>query len=209
MKTICLISGLLMTSLLIHAQNNGNKAVVAAAKMNILYRGIENPIEVAVPGVPSEKVSVIVTNGTLNKTASGYSVSPGEQAESVIKVLVAGKEISEKKFRIKNIPQPVALFAGKNEGEIDREVALKTDSLEAELKNFLWDLTFEIKGFTFLCSKDNSDLEEVSVGNKLTDKMKSLISEIKPGKMIVFKDIKAKGPDGKIKDLNQIILKIK
>ena len=209
MKSICLIFSLLMTSLFANAQKTGNDAVVAAVNMNVLYRGMQNPIEIAVPGVPSDKVSIAVTNGTLNKTAVGFSVSPGEQAESVIKVLVDNKEISEKKFRVKNVPEPVALFAGKYEGEMSKEVALKTDILEAELKDFLWDLKFEIKGFTFFCSRDNMDIEELSNGNKLTDKMKSLISDIKPGKMIVFKDIKAIGPDEKIRDLNQIVLKIK
>jgi hypothetical protein len=53
------------------------------------------------------------------------------------------------------------------------------------------------------------DFEETSNGNKLTDKMKSLISDTNPGKIIVFKDIKSVGPDGKSRDLNQIILTIK
>jgi hypothetical protein len=209
MKIISLIFSLLMTSFLINAQENGNYAVVAAVNMNVLYRGMSNPIEIAVPGVPSEKVTAVITNGTISKTTSGFSVSPGEQVESLITVFVDNKKVSEKTFRVKNVPNPVAVFAGKNEGSIAKEVALNTDIIEVELKDFLWNLKFEIESFTFFCSQDNMDRLESSKGNTLTDKMKSLISGIKPGKVIVFKDIKAIGPDGKIKDLNQIVLTIK
>ena len=209
MKTIRLIFSLLLISLFANAQETGKDAVVAAVKMNVLYRGMANPVEIAVPGVRSDKVTAIVTNGTISKTADGFSVAPGEQPETVIKVLVDNKVVSEKKFRIKNVPEPVALFAGKSEGQITKEVALKTDFLEAALIDFLWDLKFEIKSFTFFCSHDESDFEELSNGNKVTEKMKTLISQTKPGKMIVFKDIKAIGPDGRTRNLNQIILALK
>jgi hypothetical protein len=197
-----------MISVVLNAQKIGNEAVVAVVNMNVLYRGIANPIEIAVPGVTSDKVSVIVKNGIISKTGAGFSVSPGEEPESVIDVLVDNKKVSEKRFRVKNVPEPVAVFAGKHEGQISKEIALKTDMLEVELKDFLWDLKFVIKAFTFYCSRDNIDTEVPSDGNKLTDKMKSLISGTMPGKMIAFKDINAIGPDGKSRYLNQIILTI-
>ena len=209
MKTICLIFSLLIIPIFINAQEIGNDAVVASVNMNVFYRGMANPIEIAVPGVTSDKLTAIITNGTISKTTGGLSVSPGEKDETIITVLVDNKKVSEKTFRVKNVPNPVAVFAGKSEGQIAKEIALKTDILEVELKDFLWDLKFEIKGFTFFCSLDNFDREESSNGNKINDKMKSLISAIKPGKMFVFKDIKAIGPDGKIRDLNQIVLTIK
>jgi hypothetical protein len=57
-------------------------------------------------------------------------------------------------------------------------------------------------------TRDNSDYEMVSENNKLTDKMKSVLSEFRKGDYIVFKDIKALGPDGRTRDLSPIILKI-
>jgi hypothetical protein len=209
MKTICLIISLVMISLCVSAQEAGKGAVVAAVNMNVLYRGMQNPIEIAVPGIPSDKVSVKVSNGTLNKTTEGYSVSPGEQAESVITVMVDNKNVTEKKFRVKEVPSPVAIFAGKSEGQIDKETALKTTRLDVELKDFVWDLHFTIKSFVLLCSDGKNDFEESSADNKVTDKMKSLISDRKTGQYIVFKDIKAIGPDGKSRDLNSIILALK
>ena len=170
---------------------------------------MQNPIEIAVPGVTLDKVSVKVINATLIKTASGFSVSPGEQAVTVITVMVDNKNVAEKKFRVKDIPQPVATFAGKAEGQIDKETALKTNLLDVELKDFLWDLHFTIKSFVFFCSDGKNDFEESSIDNKITDKMKSLISDRKAGQYIVFKEIKAIGPDGKSRDLNSITLALK
>jgi hypothetical protein len=198
-----------MIGVYVNAQEAGKGAVVSSVNMNVLYRGMQNPIEIAVPGVSSDKVSAIVSNGTLSKTTTGITVAPGDQEESVITVLVDNKKVSEKKFRVKNVPQPVALFAGKSEGQISKDVALKTNSLEVELKDFLWDLHFTIKSFVFFCSDGKSDFEELSNSNKITDKMKSLISDRNAGQYIVFKEIKAIGPDGKSRDLNPIALALK
>jgi hypothetical protein len=125
----------------------------------------------------------------------------------VLNILVDNKKVNEKTFRVKPIPAPVAVFAGKTNGSIKRDV-IKTATLEAELKDFLWELKFEIESYTFFFSKDGFDNEIKSKGNKLTDEMRSVISDLKPGQTIVFKDIKAVGPDSKIYDLSPIVLKI-
>ena len=209
MKPIYLILCLLMLPIIVTAQEIGKDAVVAPVKMNVLYRGLANPIEIAVPGVTSDKVTASITNGTIIKVTNGWEVSPGDQSELVVTVLVNNKKVSEKIFRVKNVPDPVAVFAGKYEGEIAKDIAVKTEMLEVELKDFLWDLKFVINSFTLTCSKDNLDLEVLSNGNKLNDKMKSLISTCKAGQKIIFNDIKAIGPDGRPRDLNPIVLTIK
>lgn len=181
--------------------------VVAVTKMNVLYLGVPNPIEIAVPGVTSDRVTATTTNGTIARTKNGWAVFPSSPDDLVLNIYVDNKKVNEKTFRIKLIPAPVAVFAGKNNGSISRDV-IKTAALEAELKDFLWELKFEIDSFTFFYSKDGYDNEITSKGNMLTDEMRSIISDLKSGQMIVFKEIKAKGPDNKIYDLSPIILKI-
>lgn len=209
MKTIYLILGVLMLPIIVTAQEIGKDAVVAPVKMNVLYRGLANPIEIAVPGVTSDKVTATITNGTIKKITNGWAVSPGDQSESVVTVLVNNKKVSEKFFRVKNVPEPVAVFAGKYDGEMPKDIALKTEVIEVELKDFDWDLKFVVKSFTLLCSNEKGDYETLSVGNKITDNMKSMIGNCKVGQNIVFKDIKAIGPDGRSRDLNPIVLRIK
>ena len=181
--------------------------VAAATNMNVLYLGIPNPIEIAVPGVTSDKVTATITNGTINKTSTGWEVNPSSLNDLVLTILVNNKRVNEKTFRVKPIPAPVAVFMHKSTGTESKD-ALITGTLEAELKDFFWDLKFEIESFTFLFSSGGFDREITSKGNQLTDEMKSIISNLKSGQYIIFKDIKALGPDGKTYDLNPLILKI-
>ena len=34
-----------------------NSAVISADKMNVVYRGVENPMTISIPGIPDNKVS--------------------------------------------------------------------------------------------------------------------------------------------------------
>lgn len=209
MKTIYLILSLLMISLFLNAQSVTNDAVVAAVNMNVLYRGMDNPVAIAAPGVKSERVDATISNGTIKKNAQGWVVEPGSQALSIITVLVDNKKVTEKTFRVMNVPDPVAVFAWKNEGEILKETALSTQTLESELKDFNWDIKFVISSFSLVITWDGYVLTEHSNGNKLTDEMRSRISKCLTGQKIVFQDIKAVGLDGKTRDLSPITLTLK
>ncbi|MGD0341390.1 MAG: GldM family protein [Bacteroidales bacterium] len=204
MKIICLILSSLLIPFIVDAQD----AVVSAVKMNVLFRGVSNPVEIAVSGVKSDKVTATITNGTIKKVAKGWEVMPGEQAESIITVSVDNKKVSEKSFRVKNIGTPVAVFAGLTDGIISKDAASKTDALEAKLINSDWDLQFEIVSFSLFCSNATGEIMELSKGSKLTDKMKSIIANCKKGQKIIFKDIKAIDQDGKIRELNPIVLEL-
>ncbi len=208
MKTIYLILCLFLSALTVSAQGNENEAVVAATNMNVLYIGVSNPVEIAVPGISSEKVTATVSNGTIRKVNNGWEIIPGNLDLTLVSVLVNGKKVSEKSFRIKSIPAPEAYFAGKNNGVVSKDIMSKAEELEARLVNFAWDIKFTIVGFRMMYTRDNSDYELVSENNILTDKMKSVLSEFRKGDYIVFKDIKALGPDGRISDLSPVILKI-
>jgi hypothetical protein len=49
---------------------------------------------------------------------------------------------------------------------------------------------------------------EFAKDNRITERMKSLLTHLQRGQTLAFKDIKATGPDGRTVDLNPIILKI-
>lgn len=210
MKSLTFALTLLIFCTVAPAQKTDNEAVVSAEKMNVFYRGVANPVAVAVPGVKSDKITLTTSNGTITKGTSGWEIRPGEKPECVINVNVDGKKVAEKTFRIKIIPPPVAVFAGKYEGTIDRETATATGALEAVLPDFLWDLNFSIDSFIFATSRDGMDYEIKSgKGNKLNDEMKSMIASSQEGKYITFKEIMSISPDGRSKKLNDIIIQIR
>jgi len=209
MKSVAIVLVLSVFCISSAAQKTGDEAVVSAVYMNVLYRGVSNPVAVAVPGVKSERITLTVSGGSVTKGESVWEVKPGEGPECTFTVSVDGKKFSEKVFRVKSIPSPLAVFAGKYEGSISKETAINTGSIEAVLIDFLWDLKFTIDGFVFATSKDGMDYEIKSEkGNKLTDEMKSMIASTPEGKYIVFKNITAINPDGRRREMNDIVLQI-
>jgi hypothetical protein len=135
-------------------------------------------------------------------------VFPSNTGESVFTISVNGKKVADKTFRVKTIPFPVAVFAGKNVGAVSKTEALKVEALEARLPDFAWDINFKINSFSLLMSDESGDRMEFAKDNRITERMKSLLTSLQRGQTIAFKDIKATGPDGRIVALNPIILKI-
>jgi gliding motility-associated protein GldM len=204
MKNLSLLLTLVMMQFVAHAQD----AVVSPVKMNVLYLGISNPVEIAVPGITSDKVTATTNNGTINRTATGWEIIPGNLNECIVSVFSNNKKVADKTFRVKSIPAPIAVFAGFNSGTTLKENAAKNGRLEAKIIDFDWDLKFNIVSFTMLIKNGAVDKELVAKGNTLTEEMKSQISELTRGQSITFKDIKVLAPDGKIKELNPIIITI-
>jgi hypothetical protein len=189
------------------AQETGKGAVVAATNMNVLYMGIPNPVEIAVPGIKPERVTAEITNGTITKSANGWEVVPAGSGESVITVLVDNKKVSEKTFRIKSVPVPVAVFAGLNSGTISKEDALQTAELRVEVPDFAWDIKFNVESFTMMTSTTIGGEVRAAKGNKLTDQMRSDLASLRRDQKVIFEKILVAGPDGKIQELAPIVLK--
>jgi gliding motility-associated protein GldM len=91
-----------------------NSATISADKMNVVYRGIPNPMTISFAGIASNKVNASATG--LKRSGKGYSMTPSKGREVTINVtgtLPDGKKVSDKKkFRIKDIPRPAAAVSG-------------------------------------------------------------------------------------------------
>ena len=84
-----------------------NSAVISADKMNVVYRGVENPMTISIPGIPDNKVSASAP-GLRKARGSKYTMIPGKGREIKISAsgtLPDGQRVSTTtKFRIKDIP---------------------------------------------------------------------------------------------------------
>jgi gliding motility-associated protein GldM len=68
------------------------EASVAADKMNVVYRGLENPLTISFAGVPDNKVSV-QASGISKKSGQGkYTITPPSSGSSVVINVVATLE---------------------------------------------------------------------------------------------------------------------
>jgi hypothetical protein len=188
-----------------------------------MYYGINNPIDVSVPGISPDKLKIKVLNGSFStekvKKSGGdyfkgsWAVKPnavGQVVQVIVSADINGKPVqyAPYEFRVKSIPPPVAIFGNKSTGTIPRATAAAQQGVFAILPDFDFDLQYQVTGFTVLYSDKGSDYEEPSTNSNLTTKQKDLISRLTRGKNLIIKDIKALGPDGRTKDLQPIILKI-
>jgi len=189
-------------------------ASVSASKMNILYRGINNPINVSVPGVSSDKIRLIATNAALRKLNNGYSIAPRRVGKCKISTQVSTRDgyeiISNKEFRVLNLPTPSASLMGKQGGSIAKNQLLAAIGINAVYSDgFPFDVKSKVITFTVSATIRGYQESSKSKSFRFTSQQKQLLGKLKRGSLVFIHDIKAKGPDGSIKSLGALAFKIR
>jgi len=188
-------------------------ATVAADKMNVLYAGIENPVSVSASVAP-EKISISLTGGSANKTAAGkYNVTVPESlvSKTVTISIVAdmgGKQqhMGSKEFRVKRVPDPVAVIGSNFKGGKISKVDLTANPfIRANMgEDFVYDLTWTVNSFnaTFII-KGIEDAPIKCTNRQFNDAIKNKINSCSPGTVIYFSDINVTSVAG-TRNLNPI-----
>jgi len=187
-------------------------AVVSPDKMNVFYIGVDNPVSISVPGIPSRNIRVSMSSGSLNGSDGKYTVkvtNPGTVTVSVSAETAPGRvqQLSRTIFRAKRLPDPIAKFSGRSGGSVPT-VALKAqDAIYAALDNFDFDAKFRITRFTLIVANPRETASvQVTSGNELNPEMRTSLAEIKPGAHVIFDNIIAVGPDGSPRQLAPVAL---
>jgi gliding motility-associated protein GldM len=191
-------------------------AVISPTKMNVFYRGVKNPVSISVSGVPQENLDATITKGKIQREAGAWVVSPANGPEGEIVTVKVSARIENTTrfmgsmdFRVKDVPDPVAMVSGRYQGVIPLGDLSKAGGVVAELKNFDFDLEFTVTEFTVSAVLSGGFTKtEISTSNKFTRPQLEIVSQLKNGQRITFENIKAVGPDGKTRLLNSIVLKI-
>ncbi len=168
-----------------------NAAVIAADKMNVVYRGVSNPMTISIPGIPDNKVSASAP-GLRKVNGSRYVMNPGTGREVTISasgVLPDGQRISTPAtFRIKDIPRPSGTIRGEAGSVKMPRRNLEISTVSAMLEDFDFDLNLSVSGFKF---KVPGQPTVVVGGNKLNAKAKSALKRAKRGDAVQIFDINA------------------
>ncbi len=189
-----------------------NSAVISADKMNVVYRGVPNPMTISIPGIPDNLVNA---SGAGLSKASGvgkYIMTPGTGREVKINVtgkLPNGQSVSSSQdFRIKDIPSPSGAIR-KQSGYVKMpSSSLENSTVSAELPDFDFDLTLNTSGFTI---KVPGQSAVVVSGNKMNDAARKAIAKAKRGDVITIFDIKSSlsgNSSYKIKDASAVSIEI-
>lgn len=188
---------------------------VAPTNMAVLYVGVENPVDIAISDLPIKYITATVDSGEIENKGEGKFVVKINSAVKSTKINVFENyngvkiKIGERFFRVKHVPDPVANIAGVNSGTISKSVLAASVGIIPLMRDFDFDLYFRITSFTFTISVKGGDLLSLpGSGNRLTPAMISKIQSAPTGTKVYFEDINAKGPDGTIRGLSPICLKL-
>ena len=193
-------------------------ATVAPTKMNVMYRGLENPISVSAPGMASDNIEISVTNGEWRKgEAKGeYFITPGTENITTItaSAIVDGKRttLGSYNFRIKRVPPPTPKIGGKTSGQFGREELIAAGGLMVPLEDF----DFEGYKYTVVSYDFNTNIggdikrANNNEGSKFSDDVKEFINASRRGQTLNFVNIIVKGPDGVERRLDSpVVVEIK
>jgi gliding motility-associated protein GldM len=189
--------------------------VVSPIKMNVLYRGIDNPVAVSVPGISQDALRPTISTGSLIRQSDGTYIARGMTGNKAVVNVTAeidgkSKAMGSFEFRVKSVPDPVAKFAGKTSSDNSAKKSDLTAALGviAELKDFEFDLNYPIKSFdlTVIMGGDVKTLSSNS--NRLTEDQRSLLNQVRRNQTVIIENIKASAPDGSTRSLGSINLRV-
>jgi len=189
--------------------------VVSPTKMNVFYRGVDNPVSISVSGYSATNISPSISNGTLSKDKDGYIVKPGPGPTAMVSVSVTNPDGSKKslpgmEFRVKNVPNPTPYFAGHgvNDNSVKKTELMAAQGVIAKMENFDFDIRFEVLSYTVSTTIQGNFLEKPCTGPALSGDAKAMLDKVKSGQKIFIENIKAKGPDGTTRNLGALSFKV-
>jgi len=172
-----------------------NAATISADKMNVVYRGVQNPMTISFAGIPDNKV--VARGQGLNK-GSGVGkylmdvtkVQGREVTINVTGTLPDGKSVSDNStFRIKDIPRPTGTVRGEDGAVTMQRNSLEISTIGAKLEDFDFELPLDISEFSF---KVPGQPTITCNGNKLNSRAKQALKKAKRGSGVQIFNIQAK-----------------
>ena len=167
-------------------------ATISADKMNVVYRGVANPMTISFAGISADKVSASAP-GLSSLGGGKYVMNPLSGSEAVINVtgtLPDGSKVSDKKtFRIKGIPGPTGTIRGEMGVVKGPKSSLEISTIGAKLVDFDFEVGLDVVGFNF---KVAGQPTVVVPGNKLNAQCKAVLSKAGRGDQVTISEIKTK-----------------
>lgn len=126
-------------------------AMLSADKMNVLYRGLENPISGSILGVDNKRLSLSAPGAQVSGSSGKWIVKPGGGTTLNLTISGSGPKGSQSKafpFRIKEVPAPQGQIRGKNIVGMPGS-SIKNQIVTATIPDFDFPVTFTVVSFQF------------------------------------------------------------
>ena len=184
--------------------------LLSADKMNVMYRGLENPVSGSILGADNAKLSLSAPGAVVRSTGPGkWSVKP--QAGNTVKLTLSGtdpygKSITQVfEYRIKNVPPPQGQMRGQNVLTMPA-TSIPNQTVQAAIPDFDFPVSFTVTEFMVRIPGRAAMLVK---GNSLSDAA-GLLRNVRPGDDVSIIEIKAtaQGLEGPVKRITPIIIHV-
>jgi gliding motility-associated protein GldM len=193
-------------------------ANVAATKMNVFYRGVDNPIKISAAGVPPSQLEYSVRgDGRIVKKGKEGLVVTNLKQKKVQKVTVMvysndgkdKKKLGEQEFRVKDLPNPDVYVRGiSDKGIVAKQSFLVNPYLLCALPEYVnFEYKYKVVSFSMVITKNGDTFIKHATSAKLSPEMKDYIKNARKNSMIVFTDIQVQGPIRR-RDVGSFVVKL-
>lgn len=191
--------------------------IVSPLKMNVLYIGVDNPVGISSPGIPSERIRPTIGHGILKRDTENWTVRIDKMPRGVSRTTISaaanidGKDqpLGSVEFRVKRVPTPTAEIAGQTDGQMDKNRLLAAGAIIPNMRDFEFEIYYEVTGYTFGTIVNGDWIPKNVRGNRFTDEINNIIRNGRRKQKFIFENIKAKGPDGSMRSLNPVNLELR
>lgn len=189
---------------------------IANEKMNIIYRGLPNPISISVPEYSCKALIVEVDHGTLTQSddRACHYLYDADTAQLVnfhvyVKKGKGRKQVLRAVFHIKNIPDPEAYIGNNRNNEISFSSLQVQQGMFAELAGFDIQTRFTVTGFNYIIIRNGKIIVSgKNLSNKFDQNIKMNFSALERNDEIFFYNIYCIGADKRSRKLESFELKV-
>ncbi|MEO1031634.1 MAG: gliding motility protein GldM [Bacteroidota bacterium] len=189
-----------------------NSATISADKMNVVYRGVDNPMTISFAGVPDNKVQATGTGLSKVSGQGKYVMKAPTGREVKINVTATldnGDRVTDSKtFRIKDIPAPTGMISGQTGVVKLPKRNVEVGTVGAKLDDFVFDLPIETTSFKIKVPGQPT----VNVaGTKMNSQAKAAIKRARRGDNITIFDIKARitgNASYRLKNVSPVVVEV-
>lgn len=186
--------------------------LLSADKMNVMYRGLENPVSGSILGADNAQLSLSASGGAIVKsTGKGkWNVTP--QSGNVIQLTLSGREPSGKTvsqvfdYRIKGIPRPQGQIRGKAVNFMPAS-SIPNQIVTAALPDFDFPVSFTVNSFILkLPGRAGTMIQGSSLSSA-----EGLIRNLRVGDVVYIYDIQATATglgNQRLKEISPVVINV-
>ena len=184
-------------------------ATVSADKMNVVYRGLPNPLTIAAAGFTINQIRLSSSGGgSLSGGGNGKYIfkptSSGKSKEVTFRVTATKADGSTTsmgpfKFRIKNLPSPTTRLAGKTDGMVDKSALLARAFLSSQLDDFIFaGVKYSVVKYKLYIAGPgiSSPYMKDVRGPRFPSDAVKVLRKARRGATVSISSVKVSGPDG-------------